>query len=429
MFSMMFVQASERRNSAGRPSLLTVRISSNPSRILFETPGAPSTGGGASRKALSGEGEHRATERGAYTSGKRTSGPLRLRRGQRSQGRIAGSHPTLITIGSSPDQHEGSRMRRREFIAGLGAAITGSIQTNAQELALLPLVGHLDDGPVEGFVFRQVLFREGLAVVDYYEGCNVAIESHRGRLAYWASDLVERGVAVLVASGSVAAILAAKAATKTIPIVFGFGADPIETGLVSSLDHPGGNITGITSMTMGMGSKRLALLPRAARVAVLVDPSEDATVVNSMIADVRGAAISMGRDIEVFYAGNIGDIDTAFANLVEKRSEVLLVSPSSFFSSQRMEIIALAAQHRVPALYFDRDFAEAGGLMSYGPNIPTFYRQLGNYAGRILSGQKPGDLPVSRATRSEFLINLKTAKALGLIIPQTLLAIADEVIQ
>jgi putative ABC transport system substrate-binding protein len=162
---------------------------------------------------------------------------------------------------------------------------------------------------------------------------------------------------------------------------------------------------------------------------VLVDPSEDATVVNSMIADVRGAAISMGRDIEVFYAGNIGDIDTAFANLVEKRSEVLLVSPSSFFSSQRMEIIALAAQHRVPALYFDRDFAEAGGLMSYGPNIPTFYRQLGNYAGRILSGQKPGDLPVSRATRSEFLINLKTAKALGLIIPQTLLAIADEVIQ
>jgi putative tryptophan/tyrosine transport system substrate-binding protein len=320
-------------------------------------------------------------------------------------------------------------MQRREFIAGLGAAITGSIQTNAQELPLLPLVGHLDDGSAEGFIFRQVLFREGLAVVDYYEGCNVAIESHRGRLTDWASDLVDRGVGVLVASGSVAAVLAAKAATTTIPIVFGFGADPIETGLVSSLDHPGGNITGITSMTMGMGSKRLARLPRAARVAVLVDPNDDATVVKSMIADVRGAAISMGRDIEVFYAGNIGDIDTAFANLVEKRSEVLLVSPSSFFSSQRMEIIALAAQHRVPALYFDRDFAEAGGLMSYGPNIPTFYRQLGNYAGRILSGQKPGDLPVSRATRSEFVINLKTAKALGLIIPQTLLATADEVIQ
>src|SRR5580704_4587006 len=234
-------------------------------------------------------------------------------------------------------------MQRREFIVGLGAAITGSIQTDAEELPSVPLVGYLDDGPAEGFVFRQVLFREGLAVVDYYEGCNVAIESHWARLPDWASDLVDRGVAVLVASGSVAAILAAKAATKTIPIVFGFGADPIETGLVSSLDHPGGNITGITSMTMGMGSKRLALLPRAARVAVLVDPNEDATVVKSMIADVREAASSIGREIEVFYADEVGDIDTAFARLVERRFEVLLVSPSSFFSSQRMQIIALAA--------------------------------------------------------------------------------------
>jgi putative tryptophan/tyrosine transport system substrate-binding protein len=292
-------------------------------------------------------------------------------------------------------------------------------------------VGHLDDGPVEGFAFRQVLFREGLGVVDYYEGCNVAIESHWARLPDWASDLVDRGVAVLVASGSVAAALAAKAATTTIPIVFGFGADPVETGLVSSLDHPGGNITGITSMTMDMGSKRLGLLrdllPRATRVAVLVDPNDDAMVVKSMIADVRGAAIA--REIEVFYAGNVDDIDTAFASLVGKRSEVLLVSPSSFFSSHRLEIVALAAQHRVPALYFERDFAHAGGLMSYGPNIPEQYRQLGNYAGRILSGQRPGDLPVSRATRLEFVINIKTAKTPGLTIPQTLLATADEAIQ
>ena len=324
-------------------------------------------------------------------------------------------------------------MRRREFIAGLGATITGSIQTNAQELPPVPLVGYLDDGPAEGFVFRQVVLREGLAELDYFEGCNVAIESHRGRLQDWASDLVDRGVAVLVASGSVAAVLAAKAATTTIPIVFGFGADPVETGLVSSLDHPGGNITGITSMTMSMGSKRLGLLrdllPRASRVAVLVDPNDDAIVVKSMIADVRGAAIAIGRDMEVFYAGNVDDIDTAFAGLVGKRSEVLLVCPSSFFSSQRMQIAALAAQHRVPALYFERDFARAGGLMSYGPKIPEFYRQLGNYAGRILSGQKPGDLPVSRATRLEFVINLKTAKALGLTIPQTLLATAEEAIQ
>jgi putative ABC transport system substrate-binding protein len=162
---------------------------------------------------------------------------------------------------------------------------------------------------------------------------------------------------------------------------------------------------------------------------VLVDPNDDAIVVKSMIADVRRAAIAIGRDIEVFYAGNVDDIDTAFAGLVGKLSDVLLVCPSSFFSSQRMQIVALAAQHRVPALYSERDFAEAGGLMSYGPNIPEQYRQLGNYAGRILSGQKPGDLPVSRATRLEFVVNLNTAKALGLTIPQTLLAPADQVIQ
>src|SRR5271170_3137282 len=324
-------------------------------------------------------------------------------------------------------------MQRREFIAGLGAAITGSIQTHAQELLPVPLVGYLDDGPAEGFIFRQVVFRKGLAQADYFEGCNVAIESHRARLPDWASDLVDRGVAVLVASGSVPAILAAKAATTTIPIVFVFGADPVATGLVSSLDHPGGNITGVTSMTADIGSKRLGLLrdllPGATRVAVLVDPSDDATVVNSMIADVRGAAIPIGLEIEVFYADDVGDIDTAFAGLVEKRSEVLLVSPSSLFSSRRMEIVALAAQHRVPALYFERDLAEAGGLMSYGANIPEQYRLLGIYAGRILSGQKPGDLPVRRATRLEFVINLKTAKALGLTIPETLLATADEVIQ
>ncbi len=270
-------------------------------------------------------------------------------------------------------------------------------------------------------------------MVDYFEGCNVAIESHWARLPDWASDLVDRGVAVLVASGSVPAILAAKAATTTIPIVFGFGADPVETGLVSSLDHPGGNITGITSMTVDIGSKRLGLLrdllPRATRVAVLVDPNDDATVVKSTIADVRGAAIAIGREIEVFYAGDVGDIDAAFASLVEKRSEVLLVSPSTFFSSHRMEIVALAAQHRVPALYFERDFAEVGGLMSYGANIPEQYRQLGIYAGRILSGQKPGDLPVMRATKARVRHQPQDRQNARPYHPDTLLATADEVIK
>jgi ABC-type uncharacterized transport system substrate-binding protein len=336
-------------------------------------------------------------------------------------------------------------MQRREFIAGLGAAITGSIRTNAQQLPPvslmdypgISLVGYLYAGPIEGTVGRQVAFRQGLAEAGYFEGCNLAIESRWARNAFYrlpdlASDLVGSGIAVLVATYNMQAVLAAKAATTTIPIVFGFGADPIETGLVSSLEHPGGNITGVTSMTADIGSKRLGLLrdllPRATRVAVLVDPNDHATVVKSMIADVRAAAIPIGREIEVFYAGDAGDIDTAFVNIAEKRSEVLLVCPSTFFSGNRTQIVALAARYRVPTLYFEREYAEAGGLMSYGANAPEQYRQLGIYAGRILNGQKPGDLPVRRATRFEFVINLKIAKALGLTIPQTLLAVADQVI-
>ena len=323
-------------------------------------------------------------------------------------------------------------MQRREFIAGLGAVITGSIKTEAQELPLVPLVGYLDDGPAEGFIFRQVDFRKGLAQTDYFEGCNVAIEAHRARFSEWAGDLVDRGVAVLVAAYNTEAILAAKAATTTIPIVFGCGTDPVDIGLVSSLEHPGGNITGVTSMTADIGSKRLGLLrdllPRATRVAVLADPNDDPTVAKSMIAEVRGAAIPIGREIEVFYAGDVGDLDTAFAGLAEKRSEVLLVSPSTFFSGNRAQVVALAARYRVPTLYFEREYAEVGGLMSYGANNPQQYRQLGIYAGRILNGQKPGDLPVRRATRFEFVINLTTAKTLGLTIPQTLLAVADQVI-
>jgi putative tryptophan/tyrosine transport system substrate-binding protein len=329
-------------------------------------------------------------------------------------------------------------MRRREFIAGLGAAIAGSIPANAQQLPPVSLVGYLYAGPTEGVVGRQVAFREGLAEAGYFEGCNLAIESRWARNAFYrlpdlANELVDRGVAVLVASGSVPAILAAKAATTTIPIVFGCGADPVETGLVSSLDHPGGNITGITSLTVDIGSKRLGLLrdllPGATRIAVLVDPNDDAIVVKSTIADVRAAAIAIGREIEVFYAGDAGEIDAAFASLVEKRSEVLLVSPSTFFSGNRMQIVALAAQQRVPALYFEREYADIGGLMSYGADNPEQYRQLGIYAGRILNGKKPGDLPVQRATRLEFVVNLKTAEALGLTIPPRLVGIADELIR
>jgi putative tryptophan/tyrosine transport system substrate-binding protein len=269
-------------------------------------------------------------------------------------------------------------MRRREFIAGLGAAITGPIRANAQELPPVRLVGFLYHGPVEGAVGRQVGFRQGLAETDYFEGDNVAIESRWtrnqiNRLPELADDLVHSGIEVLVATYNAPAVLAAKAATTTIPIVFGFGADPVETGIVSSLDHPGGNITGVTSMTAGIGSKRLGLLrdllPTATRVALLVNPNEDAIAVKSMIADMQGAAVAMGREIEVLHAGSDGDIDTAFASLAETRSAALLVSPSNLFSARRMQIVALAAQHRVPALYFEREYSEVGGLMSYGTNL------------------------------------------------------------
>jgi len=329
-------------------------------------------------------------------------------------------------------------MRRREFIAGLGAAVTGSIPTNAQQLLPVSLVGYLYAGPAEGFAFRQVAFRKGLAETDYFEGCNVAIETHWARnesfrLTDLARELVDRGVAVLVASGNTLAVLAAKAATTTIPIVFGLAADPVEIGLVSSLDRPGGNFTGVTSISVDIGPKPLRLLrnllPRANRVAMLINPNDDANVVKSMIEDTLGAAIITGQEIKVLYAGNVSDIDTAFTSLAENRSEVLLVTPSAFFSTRRTQIVAQAAQHRVPALYVERDYAEIGGLMSYGANVPEQYRQLGIYAGRILNGQKPGDLPVMKMTRFELVLNLKTAKALGLTIPETLLATADEVIQ
>jgi ABC transporter substrate binding protein/GMC oxidoreductase len=227
----------------------------------------------------------------------------------------ASRRPRSIAIGpaiGSLRSARGVRMRRREFMAGLGAAITGSIRTNAQQLPPVSLVGYLYAGPAEGFAFRQVAFRKGLAETDYFEGCNVAIETHWARnesfrLADLANELVGRGVAVLVASGNAQAVLAAKAATTTIPIVFGLAADPVEIGLVSSLDHPGGNITGVTSISVDIGSKPLGLLrdllPRANRVAMLISPNDDARVVKSMIEDALGAAIITGQKIEVFYAG------------------------------------------------------------------------------------------------------------------------------
>jgi ABC-type uncharacterized transport system substrate-binding protein len=246
-----------------------------------------------------------------------------------------------------------------------------------------------------------------------------------------AADLVRLRVAVIATPGSTAAAAAAKSATTTIPIVFSAGGDPVQTGLVASLNRPGGNVTGVSSMSGELGAKRLELLqelaPRAARFAVLVNPGNP--LAEGFVTDVRAAAAGIGRQIELLTASTSRDIDTAFAMLVEKRADALLVGLDPLFVSRRVQLATLAGRHAVPAIYPFRDDAEAGGLMSYGPSNTDLVRQAGIYTGRILNGEKPADMPILRATKFELVINLKTAKALGLDIPPTLLARADEVIE
>jgi putative ABC transport system substrate-binding protein len=272
--------------------------------------------------------------------------------------------------------------------------------------------------------------------MGYVEGRNLAIEfrwaqNDFGRMSELAADLVRRRVAVIAAVGT-AGPLAAKALTNTIPIVFSAGGDPVQSGIVESLARPGGNVTGISIMSSDLGAKRLgllhALLPRAERFAALMNPGSPLT--GNEIADLQAAAAAIGhQQVEVFYAGTNAEIDTAFASLVQKRADALLVSPQTLFTDRRAQILALAARHAVPAMYGARADVEAGGLMSYGPNASDALRQLGIYAGRILKGEKPADLPVMQSTKFEFIINLQAAKLLGIDVPPTLLATADEVIE
>jgi putative ABC transport system substrate-binding protein len=254
---------------------------------------------------------------------------------------------------------------------------------------------------------------------------------HNDRLPELAADLVRMRVAVIATPGSTAAAAAAKSATDTIPIVFSGGEDPVETGLVASLNRPGGNVTGVSSMSGELGPKRLGLIqelvPSAARFAVLVNPDNPFT--GAYVADLRAAAAAIGRQIEVLTATTSRDIDTAFRMLMEKRADALLVGPDPLFVSRRVQLATLAARHVMPTVYPFRDDAEAGGLMSYGPNLTDLFRLAGTYTGRVLKGEKPADLPILQATRFEFVINLQTADALGLEIPPTLLAVADEVIE
>jgi len=328
-------------------------------------------------------------------------------------------------------------MGRREFITLIGAAAaTWPLAAPAQQPAMAT-IGFISPGSLESDGFRLTAFRQGLNETGYVEGRNVAMEyrgmqGHYDLLPAFVGDFVRRPVAVIVIGGSALAALAAKAATSAIPIVFNIGVDPIDAGLVASLNRPGGNITGIFNLNGLLAAKRLELLhelmPSTSAVAFLVNPS-NAPYTEPETTEVRNAAASLGLQLNILKASTIGEIDTAFVTLGQVRARALLVSAEGFFRSRREQIITLAARYGLPVIYSSRESTEIGGLMSYGPDIADAQRLFGVYVGRILKGEKPADLPVQQVTKVELLVNLKTAKALGLIIPPGVLAIADEVIE
>jgi len=325
-------------------------------------------------------------------------------------------------------------MKRREFITLLGGVAAWPIATRAQQPAM-PVVGFLNSASPEAFAPFVTAFHSGLNEVGYVEGRNVAIEyrwaeGQFDRLSMLAAELVSQRVAVIVATGGTNSAVAARAATATIPIVFNT-VDPVKDGLVSSFSRPGGNATGVSLFANTLAPKRLELLRElvlgANFIGVLVDANS--TDANIQLREVQTAAHSTDQQIYVLTIGTEREFDAAFASLVVRQVGALLVAGSPFFTSQRDQLVALAARYAVPAIYEWREFAAAGGLMSYGTSLRDAYRQVGVYAGRILKGEKPADLPVVQPTKFEFVINLTTAKALGLTIPPTLLARADEVIE
>jgi putative ABC transport system substrate-binding protein len=330
-------------------------------------------------------------------------------------------------------------MKRREFIAALGGAAASTslwpLVARAQQPAM-PVIGFLSARSSESDVSMVSEFYRGLKDAGYVVDKNVAIEfrwgdGHYDRLPALAEDLVLRNVAVIVTAGGEISARAAKAATGKIPIVFNVGEDPVKYGLVASLNRPGGNVTGVTSLLGTLGTKQLGLLrdlvPKAGVIAMLVNP--DDTWAEAQIANTEAAALAVGQQLVVFRASTEPDIDAAFAAIVQQRAGALLVATSPFFVTRANSLIALATRHALPAIYFRREIADAGGLMSYGSSTAELYGQMGTYAGKILNGASPADLPVMQAIKFELVINLKTAKALGLEIPPTLLARADEVIE
>ena len=316
----------------------------------------------------------------------------------------------------------------------LGGAVAWPLAARAQQPSM-PVIGFLNQGSAGPSAYLAAAFRRALSEVGYVDGQNVAIEyrwaeSQYNQLPELAADLVNRKVAVLAAAFLPAA-LAAKAATATIPICFITGADPVQQGLVASLNRPGGNVTGVDFFSAVVGAKRLGLLydllPAANTFAVLVNPTNSNA--EAISRDLMAAARALGKQLLVLPASTQHEIDRQFAVFVQQRADALIVSPDAFFDSQRDHIVALVARHAMPATYERRESAIAGGLMSYGASVADAYHQAGIYCGRLLKGEKPADLPVMQPTRLEFVINLKTAKTLGLTFPPGLLAIADEVIE
>jgi len=325
-------------------------------------------------------------------------------------------------------------MRRREFIALLGGAAAGPLVARAQQPAL-PVIGFLNSASPGALTNLVAAFRHGLKETGYIEGQNVLIEGRwaegqNDRLPELADDLLRRQVIVIAAAGGVSA-RAAKAATTTVPIVFWIEGDPVEMGLVASLNRPGSNLTGVTTLGAELTAKRLELLrevvPTVTTVAALVDPTT--LTAETLSRDLQSSARALGLQIHLVRASAESDLDPAFATSLERRAGGIVIGPGPFLSSRSKQLAALALRHGVPAIFQFREFVTAGGLISYGGSVTELYRLAGVYAGRILKGEKPADLPVQQSTKVELMINLKTAKALGLTVPQSVLARADEVIE
>ena len=326
-------------------------------------------------------------------------------------------------------------MRRREFITLLGGAAAWPLAVRAQQ-ATMPTIGFLGSQTLGPYAERVAALHRGLRLGGFVEGANLAVEyrwgeGHDDRLAALAADLVRREVKVIMGLDSTAAVLAAKAATATIPIVFAIGGDPVRNRLVDSLNHPGGNVTGVTALSNELAPKRLGilrdLLPGATTVAALVNPTNPNA--DGDTKSLQAAAPSMRFTIKVLFARNDREIDAFFATLVREHIPTFLTVPDSLFQARREQIIALATYHGIPAMYESRNYVDVGGLISYGGNSIENWRQAGLYVTRILKGEKPGDLPVMQPTRFTLVINLKTARALRLTVPDKLIALADEIIE